>query len=193
MPKNSKPENAPFFDYLNLKQENFNKTRLIVFTGKSGAGKSTYIQFLTKHNASLKNQTIHSYASRPMNWKTIKDKNKTLVIDEIKETIELYYIIKLLIKGNTLLVANHAPIFLFRLISLFTFVKIFRIDNQAKKITHYLNSHGYRYSQAAIDAFCKAFGSNYKMLEIILETGSKPDFNEIYYRFIRFNKIRTQI
>jgi len=89
-------------------------------------------------------------------------------------------------------VANHAPIFLFRIIGLFTLITIFKIDTQAEKITHYLDSQDYHYSHKAIEEFCNTFGSNYKILQVILETATESDFDSTYYRFMRFNKIREQ-
>ena len=185
-------ENTAFFDYLQLEKNDFSKTRLIVFSGESGAGKSSYIDFLTHCNTYLKNRPIKVYSERPMNWKSIQDKNQTLVIDEVKSPIELSYIVRLLLRGNTLLIANHVPAFLFKVIGLFTPAKLFKIDRQTEKITHYLKSHGYHYSQPTVEAFCKTFGSNYMMLEIVLETGTKPDFDAVYNKFIRFNKVRVQ-
>ncbi len=184
--------NTHFFDYLDLKQQDFSQTRLIVFSGQSGAGKSSYLEYLANNNESLKSCAIKTHNERPMAWSKIKSKKQTLIIDEVKNPFELYYIIRLLISGNTLLVANHAPTFLYKLIGLLTTARLFNIDRQTKKINHYLKSHGYQFSQATVETFCKTFGSSYLKLEIILETGDKPDFDDIYRKFIQFNKIHVQ-
>ena len=46
----AKQRPIPFDDYLGLGREAFRRTRLIVFAGISGSGKSTALKFLCDHH-----------------------------------------------------------------------------------------------------------------------------------------------
>lgn len=182
-------QNNYFHDHYELLNHDFKQHRLIVFTGKSGAGKSTYIKFLIENNISIKSSSKTIYAERPMQWGKINNKNDLLVLDELKTPLELYYIIKLLLRGNSLIIANHVAIFFIKTIGFFTTSILFNLDNQNEKICFYLKIHGYHFSQSIVEQFCNTYGSNYTDLEIILEHNIDKNFDTIYKNFMRYKTI----
>ena len=57
-----------FDDFLQLKAASFRSTRLAVFTGVSGSGKSTAIQWLIQHHPDFQNRPIERVIGGGLDW-----------------------------------------------------------------------------------------------------------------------------
>ena len=81
--------NGPFDDYLQLSARRLARFRLVVFVGCSGAGKSSYLEFLAGHHRDLCEQaTTRIEQGRPLTWsEAVPTKSSLIVIDEIQACI----------------------------------------------------------------------------------------------------------
>ena len=57
-----------FDDFLGLEDENFERTRLIVFTGISGSGKSTAMKFLCDRHPAFSGGSMHWIWTLGKSW-----------------------------------------------------------------------------------------------------------------------------
>ena len=107
---NTATEQSPilFDDFLGLEGEDFRQTRLIVFAGISGSGKSTALKFLCDHHP--------EFAGGSSQWVWMLEKtpevgsihgNRLVVVDEIRDPRQLPTVARLLRQNQTVAVASH--------------------------------------------------------------------------------------
>ncbi|MDP7048170.1 MAG: hypothetical protein QF721_01845 [Verrucomicrobiota bacterium] len=159
-----------FDDTLGLRQKAFHDTRLIVFTGISGSGKSTALKFLCDHHPSF------SAGSRRWLWMTglIPDVkpirgHRLVVVDELCHPRQLPVVAKLLGQNQTIAVASHlrsAWFWPFRLAGL---CRYYSTDGDCGKISRYLAQLGVPHTAGAVVEFCRRHGTSYVDLNCILE------------------------
>jgi len=75
----------PFDDYLGLASQSLVYKQLIVFKGCSGAGKSSYIEFLLEqHPDFCKREVFRTMDGRPLTWnQMVPVKPSLIVVDEL--------------------------------------------------------------------------------------------------------------
>ena len=180
-----------FDDYLKLSARRLARFRLVVFVGCSGAGKSSYLEFLASHHRDLCEQaTTRIEEGRPLTWsEAVPTKPSLIVIDEILVLKDLWQLAKLLRAGHRLLVASHLPFYCHWPLRLFGPMVQFQIDRMPLKVINPLKERRVQSSDKAVDSFIRQFGANYADLDMVLETGADGDLDEALRRFNRFYSV----
>ncbi|MCJ8308030.1 MAG: hypothetical protein HRU27_08560 [Rhizobiaceae bacterium] len=181
----------PFDDYLQLANRRLANTRLVVFIGCSGAGKSSYIQHLLAQHPDCRDRpVVRIEQGRPLTWhEKVPDTPCLVVVDELLVMRDVWQIAKLLRAGHRLLVASHLPRPCHWPLLLFGPMLQFQIDRLPAKLFNALAQRGVRSSAGAVDRFIRQFGANYADLDMVLETGPDADLDSALRRFNRFYSV----
>ncbi len=159
-----------FDDFLGLNNESFERTRLIVFTGISGSGKSTALKFLCDQHPAFSGGSMHWIWTLGKSWDPTRVSGKRLVVvDEVNHPRQLPAVARLLKRNQTVAVASHLRPSWFLPLSLRWRTIHFRTDRDRSKISRYLSRLGVSHSAGAVTEFCRLYGSNYVDLDCILE------------------------
>ena len=159
-----------FDDFLGLEQETFRRTRLIVFAGISGSGKSTALKFLCDHHP--------EFAGGSSQWVWMLEKtpevgsihgNRLVVVDEIRDPRQLPTVARLLRQNQTIAVASHLNAAWFWPFRLAGPCRHYSTDRDCAKIGHHLSRRGISHTAGAVTEFCRRHGSSYVDLDCILE------------------------
>ncbi len=159
-----------FDDFLGLEQETFRRTRLIVFAGISGSGKSTALKFLCDHHPEC--------AGGSSQWVWMLEKtpevgsihgNRLVVVDEIRDPRQLPTVARLLKQNQTIAVASHLNAAWFWPFRLAGPCRHYSTDRDCAKIGRHLSRRGISHTAGAVTEFCRRHGSSYVDLDCILE------------------------
>ena len=182
----------PFDDFLSLKKQNFNNSRLLIFHGISGSGKSSNLNYIAHHHPSFQNQSVKWIWTHHKRFKVQAIHSYNLVVvDEIISPFQLPAIFKLLNQNKNIAVASHLNPAWFKILFPFTPTLSFRTDASAEKIRRYLNKKDISFSSESILSFCKSYGSNYVDLHCILENHPGKSFDDALKWNQKFNKIKS--
>ena len=182
----------PFDDFLSLKKQNFNNSRLLIFHGISGSGKSSNLNYIAHHHPSFQNQSVKWIWTHHKRFKVQAIHSYNLVVvDEIISPFQLPAIFKLLSQNKNIAVASHLNPAWFKILFSFTPTLSFRTDASAEKIRRYLNKKDISFSSESILSFCKSYGSNYVDLQCILENHPGKSFDDALKWNQKFNKIKS--
>ncbi len=167
-------------DDLALATACFKSTRILGFYGRSGAGKSSAMQWMINHHAEFKTQSANAKT-----W---------LMIDEILTWRDLIAVWRGLVNGHRVLIASHLKPIWFSPFLIFGKQRWYRLDHRTDKIKKYFTRHQIKASDDAIHRFIQQYGANYTDAQIILERaqynqGGEIDFDFEFKRFKRENKI----
>lgn len=166
-----------FDDFLGLKEEEFQGTRLIVLTGMSGSGKSTALKFLADQHPAFREQPWEWIWALGKKWNPRPIRKKRLVVvDEVVSVRQLPGVLRLLQQNRTVAVASHLPQACFWPFQLFFQTRHFRTDKDMSKISRELARQGIPSTPHAVSEFCRQYGANYVDLECILERHPGRDF-----------------
>ncbi|MBU62004.1 MAG: hypothetical protein CMI26_05840 [Opitutae bacterium] len=170
MNTSEKPPLILFDDFLELGNEKFAGTRLIILTGISGSGKTTALKYLADHHPAFHNQTKHWIWTMQKRRNHIPVRGKRLVVvDEIEEVSQLAGVWRLLMANRTVAVASHLSPVWFGPLRWLCDSRHFRTDRGATKIQSLLKSRGIPHTAEAISEFLRRHGASYVELECILE------------------------
>ena len=169
-----------FDDFLALSEFDFSKTKLIVFSGKSGSGKSTCIKFLLDNHFKNASKTI---INSPPFAEPVKIA-EVVVLDEALGLKEYFFCLRQLHLGKTVVVASHLPSFFFSSLAFFFTTRLFNCDCESQKLARYLAKRDYSFSEGKLHDFQKKYKATFTDLEIILETskGTK-NFDMLFDQF----------
>ncbi|MDZ4812848.1 MAG: hypothetical protein SGI99_09590 [Pseudomonadota bacterium] len=156
-----------FDDALNLADRDFATTRVVVFCGESGSGKSSAIRFVMHR---------HPHFQGDANVR---------VIEELRSWFDLSALLSALWRGRRLLVASHLPIWLHQCLGLFASTQVIALDQHSEKISRWLSAQNVSYSDAAVTAFCRRFGANYTDARLVLRHGHALSFDQALGQFFR--------
>ena len=162
--------NNNFDDYLELLNYDFSKYKYIVFVWNSWSGKSSYIRELIKENKTLNKDII--------------------IIDEIFDFIDYIKLFVQLFSKKQFIIASHVSINYFFLFKPLGRIKYIKIDEHHAKICNYLQCKKLKYSKETVSKYIKWFSSTYTDIDIILEKYNWDNFDEAFYKFIKFNKVK---
>lgn len=185
------PNIPPFDDFLNLSKQNFNDTRLLIFHGVSGSGKSSNLNYTAHHHSSFQNQkvkwiwTLH----KKFSVETIENFD-LVVVDEIVSPFQLPAITRLLRTNKKVAVASHLNPVWFKTLCPFIPILSFRTDASTEKICRYLDENAISYSPESIISFCESYGSNYVDLQCVLENYPGHNFDDALKFYRKFNTIK---
>jgi len=160
-------------DYLNLQEQNLGYFKVIVFHGKSGSGKSTYINWLVKNHKDFGGREFYLQ-----------------VVDELMSAGDFFRFLPLLPKQKTFIVASHVPVFLFKPLEMAGLCRQFNLNHNKAKLVHYLENRKVSFTQQCLDDYFALYGGNYTDMDIILEGHDKNDFDLAYRKFRKFSSIK---
>ena len=180
----------PFDDYHHLMSLDIASTRLLVFQGMSGSGKTTAIDYLCEHHPDLADRPARTFRLTGPRYQLPALENELVILDDIRFLRQLLPLGRLLRKGNTVLVASHlAPTF-FLPWRLFWPSRVFVMDQNTEKIERYLAHKQVSFSRPAVLQYCQLFGANYLDVEFILERQPEADFDKALAYFIKFCQLK---
>lgn len=162
-------KNNEFDDYLELLNYDFSNYKYIIFVWSSWSWKSTYIKKLINKNNSL-------------------DKN-IVVIDEIFDLIDFIKLYFEFFNKKQFIIASHISIKYFYILKFIWKIKKIETDKDYSKICNYLQYKKLTYSKKVVNKYIDLFSSTYTDVDIILEWYKWENFDEVFYNFIKFNKI----
>ncbi len=176
-----------FDDYLDLRSRDFSRARLVVFTGRSGSGKSTAIRFLLEEHPDFRGREALRLAGPP--FSRFEGRADVIVVDDLTSIRDLRAVIPLLAASRTLLVASHLSPAWFRPLHPAIRCALFRTDLDAGKIERDLARRGIAASSGAVRKYTEAFGATYTDLDIILERCPAETFDAALARFTKFCRV----
>lgn len=143
------------------------ESRLIVFFGRSGCGKSTSIRELLRSNK-------------------FKDrKGEFVVVDEITRVREILFVWQALWIGKTVLAASHVSKFFFWPLSWLYRSSLYQLDSDKERLRAYLRTIGVSFSEDILAAYIKRYKATFTDLQIILEREPAKSLDESFLRFHR--------
>lgn len=166
--------NALFDDALGLAARDFSRTRVLVFCGESGSGKSSAIRHL-----------MHRH-------RHYRGNSGVRVIEELRRLRDLGTFFAALLRGQRLLVASHLPPWLHRGLGLLARTEVVALDNHPQKIARWLSARGIAHSDAAVTHFCAHFGANYTDARLIVEHAQAHSFDQALGRFLKQCQLRRE-
>lgn len=176
-------------DFLGLAARSFAGIGLVVFTGASGSGKSTALEFLRRRHPDFTGSDWIAVHRGPGGLRFPSCRGCVVAIDEIVAVRELWPLAGLL-RHNQVLVAAHLPRACFMVFAGCRRIRLFRTDRDRGKIQRLLERRGIRFSTAAVEDYCRVFGANYLDIEHILERCPGDDFDQSYAAFRRLCRLR---
>ena len=190
--KNTK-QNPRFDDFLDIGKENFNGTGLIVFSGISGSGKSSYLQFLERGHAAFQNLkkkwiwTMHG--SINLGEESVKS---LLFIDEI---VSPWQLISLALNGRRvgcLAIASHISPLWYHLAFPLRKKRFFRTDRGVHKLERLLDRKKVTYSSKALETFYQKYGGSFVDLACVLERSPKRDLDQALIMHQRMDSLKIE-
>ncbi len=160
-----------FDDALNLAERDFSTTRVVVFCGESGSGKSSAIRFVMHRHPHFQGDA------------------DVRVIEELRSWFDLGALLSALWRGQRVLVASHLPIWLHRCLGALARTQVIALDHHPEKISRWLSTHNVVHSDAAVAAFYRRFGANYTDALLILRHSEAVSFDQALWRFFRHCRI----
>jgi energy-coupling factor transporter ATP-binding protein EcfA2 len=157
-----------FHDHLGLQNRKFDQMRCVVFTGRSGAGKSTYLNMLATR--ALDNAEITRIeAGRPLDWPE-KDAVRTewVLVDELLKLSDLKQLASLLRAGHRALVASHLPRSMHFPLRLFGPLDVFSAEGHTDKLARALAERNVIFAKQDLVLFKRRFGGSYADLDMVL-------------------------
>ena len=171
---------------------NFNNTRLLIFHGISGSGKSSNLHFIAHHHSSFKNKSVKWIWTHHKKFEVQNVKDYDLVVvDEIVSPFHIVPINKLLGKNKTVAIASHLNPFWIKMLCPLTPTLSFRTDASVEKIHRFLDRKEITYSESSIFSFCKTYGANFVDLQCILENYPGKSFDDALKWNQKFNRIKS--
>ena len=155
-----------FHDYLGLGGGALPDRGALVFQGRSGSGKSTYIRWLLERHSDL-------------------PPGELSVVDEVLRLRDLVRVARRMRRSRLTLVASHLPPVIHAVLRPLGPVLVFRLDRRPEKIRRWLRARGVVFGEGALGAFCDLFGANYTDAAIVLERYPGLTFDEAFRRFRR--------
>ena len=179
-------QDFPFDDYHRLMGLDLVSTRLLIYQGMSGSGKTTAIEYLCEHHRHLRDRSAQTFRLTGPRCLLPPLQNELVVLDDVRFLRQLLPLRRLLRAGNTVLVASHlAPVF-FLPLRLRWASRVFVMDRDEGKIERYLDHKQVSFSRQAVSQYCRLFGANYLDVDLILERRPGAGFDEALAYFLKF-------
>jgi len=159
-----------FDNFLNIQNGDLDHIQLVIFTGVSGSGKSTYMKHIAQHHNSQKD---------------------ILFMDDITRIRDLFKITPQLVRGQRIVMGSHLPICVLRFLRMFGTQKIYRTDLCAGKLKRFLSAQNIRFSNNVLHRYIKNYRSNYTDMRLMMEhTQETKNFDKAFHRFQSYCQIQ---
>jgi len=170
-----------FDNFLNIKNGDLDQIQLVIFSGVSGSGKSTYMKHIAQHHDYFKKQKqlwVNFGIPKNTNHKDI------LFLDDITRISDLFKIIPRLIRGQRIVMGSHLPIPALHFLNFFATQKLYRTDLCAEKLKRFLHAQQVSFSNNVLQNYIKMYKSNYTDMRLMMEhTQETQDFDKAYQHF----------
>ncbi|MCP4814224.1 MAG: hypothetical protein GY888_17080 [Planctomycetaceae bacterium] len=176
----------PFDDYYRLGKLDLAATRMLVFQGMSGSGKTTAIDYLCQHHDQFRERSVKTFRLVGPRIQLPALEDQLVVLDDVRFVRQLRPLWRLLRAGNTVLIASHLPPFYFLPWRLLWESRVFVMDQDEDKIERYLARSKVVTSRQAVRQYCRLFGANYLDVDFILERCPGSTFDEALAHFLKF-------
>ncbi|MFP6620065.1 MAG: hypothetical protein VB877_12015 [Pirellulaceae bacterium] len=176
----------PVDDYHQLMGLDLTSTRLVVFQGMSGSGKTTAIDYLCKHHDQFRGRSVRTFRLAGPRCLLPPLREQLVVLDDVRFLRQLLPLGRLLRRGNTVLVASHLLPVYFMPWRLRWPSRVFVMDQDEAKIERYLARKEVGFSREAVLQYCRLFGANYLDVDFILERRPGNNFDEALAHFLKF-------
>jgi len=176
----------PFDDYHRLGKLDLAPTRLLVFQGMSGSGKTTAIDYLCQHHRQFRDRSVKTFRLVGPRIQLPALEEQLVVLDDVRFVRQLRPLGRLLRAGNTVLIASHLRPIFFLPWRLRWESRVFVMDQDEAKIERYLARSKVVASRQAVRQYCRLFGANYLDVDFILERCPGSTFDEALAHFIKF-------
>ena len=178
-------------DHLGLLERSFANLRMIVFTGMSGSGKTTYIEMLLATHPDFAGREHTKIGKPPNAFPVVDPPTKLVVVDELQRHGELRYVARLMRDGHTALVASQLHPAWVRLFKIWWPAEHYYTDQSTDKLQHFLETQGVHFTPERVREFGRVYGANYTDLQIILEHSGGQDFDLVFERFRRSARVES--
>ena len=162
--------------------------RLLIFTGVSGSGKTTYMQKLLREHPDYQQVPRTEITGYPLAWPN-RPGTQLVVIDELVTVRDFIEIIRLMCRGYDVIAASHLSRFYHFLLQSFWKAHIVYTDRDPATIYNYLAGQGITCSEPMVRDFCAVFGASYVDARIVLEHHPDCSFDRAWSRFRRTSVI----
>ena len=190
----NKVSKIPIFDdFLGLKNEKFQGVEMIIFSGTSGSGKSSYLSYLEQSHPYFQDiqkrwiWTMH----RPIKFSLI-NQNELLLIDEIISPRQLLSFKHARGKGISLAIASHINPIWYHILFPLSKKRFFQTDKGVEKLRRWLKQKNVPYSNQSLHLFQKKYGSNYVDLNCLLERSSKKNLDYALNMHSKMDSIKVE-
>lgn len=163
---------ATFHDYLGLARVELRGTRLVVFRGGSGSGKSSYIGWLLERHPALREAEV-------------------AVVDELLRPWDLALLLAVVRRSPLTLAASHLAGPAHALLRPWGAVRVYDLDRAGGKLRPWLERRGFHASEMAVAAYHRRFGGSYTEAEALLERYPGLSFDAALSRFLRECRVRS--
>jgi len=178
-----------FDDYHGLLETDLSSTRLLIFQGMSGSGKTTAIEYLCRQHRHLRDRSARFFPLPGPDCQIPPLEKELVVLDDLRFLRQLVPLARLLRTGNTVLVASHLPARCFLPFRLFWQSRVFVMDQEQGKIERYLAHKQVAFSPEAVQQYCHFFGANYLDVDFILQHHPGTSFDESLGFFLKFCRL----
>jgi hypothetical protein len=159
-----------FHDYLALGAAPLAGVRALVLTGRSGAGKSSYIEWLRARHPDVRARAAAG---------------ELAIVDEILVARDFMRAWRAVRGARLALVASHLPGWAHAPLGALGPIRVLDLDRAPAKLELELERRQVPHGRAALEAFRDRFGANYTDLAIVLERYPGLPFDAAWARFTR--------
>lgn len=177
-------------DYLGLEGERFPRGSVTVFTGRSGSGKTTYLDWLLNAHPSFSDErAVRLYLPEVDKTPDLRFA-EVLAVDEVMTVTQWRTVLGWRRRDLTVLSTAHLPAAALRVLC--PSARVFACDRDAGKLARYLAVRGVSASPSVLQQYVHRFGATYTDLDLILEAADwPPSFDEAWRWFSRFGEIAS--
>jgi hypothetical protein len=156
-----------FDDFLLLENRKLDAFSVIVFSGISGSGKTTALNWLSMNHPDFDSQEATWIRGTPILWRKHYD-SRCLFVDELTRIRDMFHVRRLAKSGHRIVAASHLPEWFMRGLLWDKGYISFRTDRDLDKIRRYLEIRGVSYDDSTLEKYSQKYGMSYSDLEIVL-------------------------
>ena len=150
---------------------------------------SVAIQWLIDHHHDFHNRPVVRVAGGGLDWAVPNVDDGLVVVDDIIRLKELAKVIRLLLRGNQVLLAAHLHPACFVPLRMVWPTHVWRTDLNREKLERHLQARHIEFTRAAVDSYCDEYGSSYLDMAHILERYPECSFDRALRLFRKYCRL----